>query len=87
MGIFPGGLSFSMKDSGQTARRSIQAKLDSVNVSRRRLDHRAFDKDTILELAKKYLKSERYVMAYHPLERLCVWESGGTRRVVNGFWR
>mgnify|MGYP003589540288 CR=1 FL=1 len=44
------------------------------------------DKDRILELAAKYLKSERRIMTYHQLEKPYVMESRGTRRVINGFW-
>jgi hypothetical protein len=44
------------------------------------------DTDRIKELATKYLQSERRIMTYHPLEKPHVVESGGTRRVINGFW-
>ena len=43
------------------------------------------EKDIIMELAGKYLQSERRMMSYHPFEKpvMNIW----TRRDYNGVWR
>ena len=48
-----------------------------------------YEKDKILELATKYLQSERRIMSYHPFKEPIanIWETDGVRRIVNGVWR